>query len=88
MSTFTEYSAAISRSIVFSALPMPDASLSTSFSGFHRGASYTLERESIDRWNYSFSFANKVKSGTVQTRLGLLAVRRVRMIIDRALKNG
>jgi len=54
------------------------------YTGVHRGVTYTVTKASNERWTYSFSVEGSVKIGTVTTRLGLMAVRRVCMLIDRA----
>ena len=61
--------------------------LPTEHSGFHRGIFYSVTKDPLsDRWRYSFSIGNDTMTGTVKVTLGLLAVRRVRMLIDRALR--
>jgi hypothetical protein len=37
-------------------------------------------------WKWQFRIGDEVKTGKTETRIGLLAVRRVQMRIDRALK--
>lgn len=57
--------------------------------GIHRGIHYSLERNSAPGyWVYSYAIRDKVRSGRVQGRLPLLAVRRVRMRIDRDMRDG
>jgi hypothetical protein len=56
-------------------------------SGIHRSVHYTIiEGEAAGTWRYSFSIGDRNFSGTVQAVLGLLAARRVRMKIDRVLR--
>ncbi|BBC03072.1 MULTISPECIES: hypothetical protein [Bradyrhizobium] len=56
-------------------------------SGIHRSVHYTIiEGEAAGTWRYSFSVRDRNFSGTVQAVLGLLAARRVRMKIDRVLR--
>lgn len=42
--------------------------------------------ESFDLWRYCFSIGGQERIGTIEARLGLLAARRVRGLIDRALR--
>jgi len=53
----------------------------------HRDIQYTLTNIEPDLWSWSFEINGKIKHGTTRVRLGLLAERRVRTIIDRELKN-
>ena len=53
----------------------------------HRDVEYTLTNIEPDLWSWSFEINGKIKNGTTRVRLGLLAERRVRTIIDRELKN-
>ncbi|MVT66536.1 hypothetical protein GPL21_15670 [Bradyrhizobium pachyrhizi] len=56
-------------------------------SGIHRSIHYMIiEGETAGTWRYSFSIGDRNYSGTVQAVLGLLAARRVRMKIDRVLR--
>ncbi|MGX1349835.1 hypothetical protein AB7M49_003411 [Bradyrhizobium elkanii] len=56
-------------------------------SGIHRSIHYAIiEGEAAGTWRYSFSVGDRNFSGTVQAVLGLLAARRVRMKIDRVLR--
>ena len=53
----------------------------------HRGISFSLELIAIpDTWRWTFEFGGNVRSGTTRARLRLLAERRVRMVIDREIK--
>ncbi|MCS3452967.1 MULTISPECIES: hypothetical protein [Bradyrhizobium] len=56
-------------------------------SGIHRSIHYMIiEGEAAGTWRYSFSIGDRNFAGTVQAVLGLLAARRVRMKIDRMLR--
>jgi len=56
-------------------------------SGTHRSIPFEItEIEGTATWHYFFSIGNRNFSGKVQAVLGLLAVRRVRIKINRALK--
>lgn len=56
-------------------------------SGVHRSIHFLIiEAEAAGTWRYSFFIGDRNFSGTVQAVLGLLAARRVRMKIDRALR--
>jgi hypothetical protein len=37
-------------------------------------------------WKWQFTIGDQVKTGKTETRIGLLAIRRVRLRIDRELK--
>jgi hypothetical protein len=53
----------------------------------HKGIEYTVVfsgRPGV--WNWRFEIGGVVKTGRVQTNLSLLAMRRVQLRIDRALK--
>lgn len=54
----------------------------------HKGVNFTVARdvEEPDIWRYEFQLGTKWRTGTVQTRLELFAIRRVQMHIDRELK--
>jgi hypothetical protein len=53
----------------------------------HRGVEYTLVLSSNPSiWKWRFQIGDKVKTGWVETRIDLLAVRRVKQRIDRELK--
>jgi len=61
--------------------------LPTVQTGFHREIFYRVEQtEGLDRWRYCFSICGRERIGTVEARLGLLAARRVRALIDKALR--
>jgi hypothetical protein len=53
----------------------------------HRDIAYTLANIEPDLWSWSFEINGKTRRGTTRARLGLLAQRRVCIIIDRELKN-
>ena len=53
----------------------------------HRGIKYTLTNIEPDLWSWSFDINGKIKRGTTRARLGLLAQRRVCILIDRELKD-
>jgi hypothetical protein len=53
----------------------------------HRGVPFTvLPSASPGFWNWQFQIDGSVKSGRVQTNIEPMAVRRVKMRIDRALR--
>ncbi|WP_245470817.1 hypothetical protein [Bradyrhizobium guangzhouense] len=55
--------------------------------GIHRGIHYVLKPNAAPGfWRYGYTIADKVRSGRVQGRLPLLAIRRVRMRIDRDMR--
>lgn len=57
--------------------------------GIHRGIHYSLDRNSAPGfWRYAYAIHDRVRSGRVQGRLPLLAIRRVRMRIDRDMRAG
>ncbi|WP_426440728.1 hypothetical protein [Bradyrhizobium genosp. P] len=53
----------------------------------HRDIEYTLTNIEPDLWSWTFEINGKIKRGTTRARLGLLAQRRVCIIIDRELKD-
>ena len=54
----------------------------------HKGVEYTIVASTMpDVWNYEFRIGEKVKSGKTETRISSLAIRRVQLRIDRALKD-
>ncbi|WP_050424776.1 hypothetical protein [Bradyrhizobium tropiciagri] len=53
----------------------------------HRDIQYTLTNIEPDLWSWSFEINGRIKRGTTRVRLGLLAQRRVRTLIDRELKD-
>ncbi len=53
----------------------------------HRGVEYTVAPTAIpDIWKWQFQIGDQVKSGRTETRINLLAIRRVQLRIDRELK--
>ncbi len=56
--------------------------------GTHRGVHFSLKRNAAPGyWRYAYTIHDKVRSGRVQGRLPLLAIRRVQMRIDRDMRN-
>ncbi|GMP02806.1 hypothetical protein [Bradyrhizobium sp. TM239] len=55
----------------------------------HRGIHYSLRPNAAPGyWQYAYAIGGRVRSGRVQARLWLLAVRRVQMRIDRDMRSG
>jgi hypothetical protein len=53
----------------------------------HRGVEYTVVPSPTPGiWKWRFQIGDRVKTGRVETRIDLLAVRRVKQRIDRELK--
>jgi hypothetical protein len=53
----------------------------------HKGVDYTVVRSDTPGfWQWRFSLGNTVKTGKTETSLKLLAMRRVQLRIDQALK--
>jgi hypothetical protein len=52
----------------------------------HRGVEYTVTMAAPGVWSWRFRIGDTVKSGRTETRIRLLAMRRVQMRIDRELK--
>jgi hypothetical protein len=53
----------------------------------HKGIEYSVALSAApDVWKWQFRIGDTVKSGTTETRINLLAVRRVQLRIDRELK--
>jgi hypothetical protein len=53
----------------------------------HRGVEYSLAVTTVPGiWKWQFRIGDTVKSGKTETRINLLAVRRVQLRIDRELK--
>lgn len=53
----------------------------------YRGVEYTLTMTTIPGvWKWQFTIGNEVKTGKTETKIDLLAVRRVHSRIDRELK--
>lgn len=56
-------------------------------SGVHRGVHYSLKRNGAPGyWRYAYAIGSRVRTGRVQGRLSLLAIRRVTMRIDRDMR--
>ena len=54
----------------------------------HKGVEYTLTRlENPEFWKWQFRIGDLVRSGKIEARLSLLAMRRVELKIDRELKH-
>lgn len=55
--------------------------------GMHRGIHYSLKPNAAPGyWRYVYAIGDRVRSGRVQGRLPLLAIRRVQMRIDRDMR--
>jgi hypothetical protein len=52
----------------------------------HKGIEFTLVPEAPGVWRWRFTINGKIRTGRTEARLELLAIRRVRLKIDRALK--
>jgi hypothetical protein len=53
----------------------------------HRGVEYTVAMTATPGiWKWQFRLGDEVKSGRTETRIALLAIRRVQLRIDRELK--
>jgi hypothetical protein len=53
----------------------------------HKGVDYSLAlTETPGIWKWQFRIRGEVKTGRTETRINLLAIRRVQLQIDRALK--
>jgi hypothetical protein len=53
----------------------------------HKGVEYMIAPTAIPGvWRWQFRIGDQVKTGRTETRLGLLAMRRVQLRIDRELK--
>jgi hypothetical protein len=53
----------------------------------HKGIEYTLTMTTVPGvWKWQFRIGNEVKTGKTETRIDLLAIRRVQLRIDRELK--
>ena len=53
----------------------------------HRGIEYTVTMTTVPGvWKWQFRIGDQVKTGKTETRIGLLAIRRVQLRIDRELK--
>jgi hypothetical protein len=53
----------------------------------HRGIEYTVTPTSVPGvWKWQFRIGDEVKTGKTETKINLLAIRRVQLRIDRELK--
>jgi hypothetical protein len=53
----------------------------------HRGIEYTVTMTMVPGvWKWQFRIGDQVKNGKTETRIELLAIRRVQLRIDRELK--
>ena len=53
----------------------------------HRGIEYTVTMTAVPGvWKWQFRIGDQVKTGKTETRIDLLAIRRVQLRIDRELK--
>jgi len=53
----------------------------------HRGIEYSVAKTAIPGvWQWQFRIGDKVKTGKTETKIDLLAIRRVQLRIDRELK--
>ena len=53
----------------------------------HRGVEFTVAKTAIPGiWQWQFRIGEQVKSGKTETKIDLLAIRRVQLRIDRELK--
>jgi hypothetical protein len=53
----------------------------------HKGVDYTVALTTTPGiWKWQFQIGEKVKTGKTETRISLLAIRRVQLRIDRELK--
>jgi hypothetical protein len=53
----------------------------------HRGVQYTVAVTAVPTvWKWQFQIGDAVKTGKTETRINLLAIRRVQLRIDRELK--
>ena len=53
----------------------------------HRGIEYTVTVTTVPGvWKWKFRIGDEVKTGKTETRIDLLAIRRVQLRIDRELK--
>ena len=53
----------------------------------HRGVEYTVTATSVPGvWKWQFRIGDEVKTGKTETKINLLAIRRVQLRIDRELK--
>nr|GAJ36404.1 hypothetical protein BDOA9_0156210 [Bradyrhizobium sp. DOA9] len=53
----------------------------------HRGVEFTIAKTAIPGiWQWQFRIGDQIKTGKTETRIDLLAIRRVQLRIDRELK--
>jgi hypothetical protein len=53
----------------------------------HRGIDFTVAKTAIPGvWLWQFRIGDQIKSGKTETKIDLLAIRRVKLRIDRELK--
>jgi hypothetical protein len=53
----------------------------------HRGVEFSVAKTAIQGvWQWQFRIGDKLKTGKTETRIDLLAVRRVQLRIDRELR--
>jgi len=52
----------------------------------HKGVEYEIGPVEPDLWTWQFWIGGRIKTGKTKTRLELLAIRRVRLMIDQALR--
>jgi len=52
----------------------------------HKGVVYTVAMTSPGVWKWQFRIGDTVRSGKTETKIRLLAIRRVQLRIDRELK--
>lgn len=53
----------------------------------HRGVEFTVARTAIPGiWHWRFRIGEQIKTGRTETKIDLLAIRRVQLRIDRELK--
>jgi hypothetical protein len=55
----------------------------------HKGVEFTLAPSSMPGvWHWRFQIGDQIRTGKVTAKLELLAIKRVQLRIDRALKDG
>jgi hypothetical protein len=52
----------------------------------YKGVEFTVSASKTGAWNWQFQIGDRLVTGKTETRLYLLAVKRVQMRIDRELK--
>jgi hypothetical protein len=56
--------------------------------GIHRGVHFSLKPNAAPGyWRYAYAVGDRARTGRVQGRLPLLAIRRVQMCIDRDMRS-